>query len=85
MKVGEGVGRVGLGLGEGWLFNLIALTYETHFSLPSLGMGGDVWMRQLDPMAPEGADSMHLYALRHLHSPKGGSFTKLKTPKLRER
>ena len=45
-------------------------------------MGGDVWMCQLSPIAPEGAHRTHFpsiaVALRHLHSPEGGSLTKLK-------
>ena len=46
-----------------------------------LGMGGDVWMRRLGPVAPESADWMHfnnaLAALWYLHSPNGGALTKL--------
>ena len=46
-----------------------------------LGMGGDVWMRRLGPVAPEGANGMHFNnasaALRYLHSLDGGALTKL--------
>ena len=55
--------------------------FHTLFPIPVLGMGGDLWMRPLGPVAPEGATWMHFpsvtAALRHLHSPAGDSLKKL--------
>ena len=51
-------------------FSLLILgTFHTFFPIPILGMGHDVWMRPLGPIAPEGANWMHFpsvtAALRH--------------------
>ena len=62
---------------------LVCSPLRPSFPISHLGMGGDVWMRRLGPVAPwtEGADWMHFSkaaaALRYLHSPDGGSLTKL--------
>ena len=63
---------------------LILGAFQTPFPIPVLGMGGDLWMHPLGPIAPEGATWMHFpsvaAALHHLHSPAGGSLKKLQHP-----
>ena len=38
---------------------LVCSPFRPSFAVSRLGMGGDVWMRCLGPVAPEGADWMH--------------------------
>ena len=60
---------------------LVCSPFTPSFPVSRFGMGGDVCMRRLGPVAPEGADGMHFNnawaALRYLHSLDGGALTKL--------